>query len=131
MIDTYVIESSSLMVSRLKGILDAEMSERIVGLVEIKEEALETGFNRFCDLTRLEGILLSSAEVSALADRRSAFNPNDVHVKSAFWATNPLALGIACMYEQLLHSPRIEVRVFTELAAAAEWLGVKPDALKI
>ena len=95
------------------------------------EDQLETGFNRFCDLTFLEGILLSSAEVLHLAIRRSAFNPNDIRVKSAILATEPLALAIARMYEQLLNSPRIEVRVFSELETAATWLTVKQDSLTI
>ena len=99
--------------------------------IEIKERLVETGFNRFCDLTRLEGIHLSSAEVRELAARRRVFNPNEVHVKSAFLATDPLAFGIARMYEQLLNSPRIEVSVFYELEPAAQWLAVKPNKLKL
>jgi hypothetical protein len=131
MIDFYMIESEGLMVCRPKGTLDAHTSERIVEFVEIKEASVENGFHRFIDLTRLDSIHLSSAEVSAMADRRRAFNPNDVRVKSAFWATAPLGLGFATMYEKLLNSPRVEVRVFTLLDTAAEWLGVAPDKLKI
>lgn len=131
MIDVYVIESDALMVGRPKGILDVETTKRIVEFVEIKEVETETGFNRFCDLNRLEEIHLSFGEVLNLAVRRSEFNPNDIPVKSAFLATHPLAFGIARMYEQLLNSPRIEVRVFRELEAAAEWLGVKPDRLTL
>jgi hypothetical protein len=131
MIDTYLIESARLLVSRPKGILDAEMCQRIFGFIEIEEVAVETGFNRFFDLTRLDTILLSSADVSALADRRSSFNPNDIPVKSAFWATNSVAGEFAHTYAQLLKSPRIEARVFTDLEFAAEWLGVMPDQLKI
>ena len=131
MIDVYVIEGDALMVARPKDILDAQTAERIVEFIEIKEEQLETGFNRFCDLTCLEGINLSFAEVLRFAVRRATFNPNDIHVKSAFLATNPLGHGIARMYENLLHSPRIEVRVFSELEAAAEWLAVKPDRLTL
>ena len=99
--------------------------------IGIKESNFETGFNRFCDLTHLEGICLSSGEVAELAGRRSAFNPNDVRIKSAFLATDPLASGIARMYAEFLSSPRIEVRVFAELAAAAEWLAVQPDRLSL
>lgn len=131
MIDVYVIEGDALMVARPKDILDAQTAERIVEFIEIKEEQLETGFNRFCDLTCLEGIQLSDAEVLRLADRRGAFNPNEILVKSAFLAAHPLAYGVARMYERMLHSPRIEVRIFTELAAAAEWLAVKPDRLTL
>jgi hypothetical protein len=123
MFDAYVIDA--LLVGRPKGVLDAETIKKIVEFIEIKEEQSETGFNRFCDLTRLESINLSFTDVQLLAKRRSLFNPNDFQVKSAFLAAHPLAFGIARMYEELLNSPRIEVRVFREMGAAAEWLGVQ------
>jgi hypothetical protein len=131
MFDVYVIESDTLMVGRPKGILDAAATERICEFIEIKEEQFETGFNRCCDLTYLDGIQLSSEEVRQLAARRRAFNPNGIRVKSAIVATEPLAFGIARMYELMLNSPRIEVRVFGELESAAEWLAVKPDKLRL
>jgi len=131
MLDIYLIETDALMVGRPKGILDANLADKLLQFIEIKEVEIETGFNRYCDLTRLEGIHLTSADVLELAVRRRGFNPNDVRVKSAFLATHPLAFGIARMYEQLLNSPRIEVRVFDELNAAAQWLGVRPDRLAL
>jgi hypothetical protein len=131
MFDVYVIDTAALMVGRPNGILDAHAAERIVDFVEIKEEQLESGFQRFCDLTRLDSITLSSQDLGKLATRRRAFNPNAVHVKSAFLASHPLALGIARMYEQLLQSPRIEVRVFTDINSAAEWLAIKPELLRL
>jgi hypothetical protein len=131
MFDVYVIDSEALMVGRPNGILDAQTAERIVDFVEIKEEQLEAGFNRFCDLNRLDGINLSSEDLLQLAARRRAFNPNAVHVKSAFLAAHPLAVGVARTYELLLQSPRIEVRVFQDLESAAEWLSVKSDMLRL
>ena len=131
MFDLYVIDVDPMMVARPKGVLNFEMAERIVEFVEIKEVTLEKGFNRFCDLTRLEGIQLSSDDVSELANRRRAFNPNEVRVKSAFLASSPLAFGAARMYEQLLNSSRIEVRVFSDLESAADWLAVNPEKLKL
>jgi hypothetical protein len=131
MFDVYMIEREALMVCRPKRVLDASAAKQIVEFVEIKEVETETGFDRFCDLTGLDSIHLSSADVMELAVRRRTFNPNDVRVKSAFLATNPLAVGVARMYEQLLNSPRIEVRVFSELEAAAEWLVVRPARLRL
>jgi hypothetical protein len=131
MLDIYVIESDALLVARAKGILDAAMTEQIVNLIEIKEAAYETGFNRFCDLSRLEGVNLLTSDILKLADRRRTFNPNYVHVKSAILAIGTLAFGAARMYEQLLNSPRIELRVFSDLQAAAEWLAVSPDCLRL
>jgi hypothetical protein len=119
-----------LAVARPRGILDARAAEEIVEFIEVKELELEQGFNRFCDLASIDGITLSVSDVFLLASRRRAFNPNNIRVKSAFLATNPLAFGLARMYEQLLNSPRIEVRVWSDLEAAADWLGVDPDRLK-
>jgi len=131
MFDVYMIDRESLMVCRPKGNLDATGAAQIVEFVEIKEIEFETGFDRFADLTLLDSINLSCSDVSKLADRRRGFNPNSIRVKSAFLATDPLALGIARMYEKLLNSPRIEVRVYDQLEAAAEWLAVKPERLKL
>jgi hypothetical protein len=131
MFDVYMIDRESLMVCRPKGNLDVTGAAQIVEFVEIKEIEFETGFDRFADLTLLDSINLSAADVSKLADRRRGFNPNSVRVKSAFLAVHPLALGVARMYEKLLNSPRIEVRVYDQLEAAAEWLAVKPERLKL
>ncbi|HTF70424.1 MAG TPA: hypothetical protein VK638_47890 [Edaphobacter sp.] len=129
--DVYVIEREALVVGRLKGVLDAKTAEKVVEFVETKEIVAATGFNRFCDMTQLKGIHISSKDVLQLAARRRAFNPNDIRVKSAFFAIDPLAFGIARMYEQMLDSPRIEVRVWGDMQAAADWLGVKLERLTL
>jgi hypothetical protein len=131
MFDVYMIERDALMVGRPRGVLDATEALQIVEFVEVKEKEMESGFDRFIDLTQLESIKLSAAEVAALADRRRTFNPNDIRVKSAFMATHPLSYGIARMYEQMLNSDRIEVQVFSELEEAAAWLLVKPQKLRL
>ena len=129
MFDVYPINADKVLVVRLRGVFDAPIAQKLADFIEIKEVEVETGFDRFCDLTHIEGIHLSTADIVRLADRRRAFNPNDIHVKSAFWATDPLGFGIARMYEQLLRSPRIEVRVWRDTQAAADWLGIKLDRL--
>jgi hypothetical protein len=131
MFDVYIIDSESLMVGRPNGVLNVREAERIVDFIEIKEEEIEKGFNRFCDLTRVDSVNLSSNDLVKLAARRRAFNPNNVRVKSAFLATHALAFGAARMYEFLLYSPRIEVRVFNNVEAAAQWLSVKPHMLRL
>jgi hypothetical protein len=127
--DVYMIPREALMVVRPKGILDVETAERIIEFIEFKEEQVETGFNRFCDLTLSEEIRIAPAELLHLAMRRREFNPNTVHVKAAFLATSDFAFQIACRYERLLNSPRIEVRVWSSLQAAADWLGVDLERL--
>jgi hypothetical protein len=131
MLNVYSIPRAALLVARPVGIFDLKSAEALVDFIEIKEEVTETGFNRFTDLTRLKGIQLSTADVVQLAARRRAFNPNDIRVKSAFLATDPLAFAIAQMYEMVLNSSRIEVKTWSDLQSAASWLGVRPDLLTL
>jgi hypothetical protein len=105
--------------------------KRIVAFIEIKEVAFETAFNRFCDLSRLEGINLLTGDILKLADRRRTFNPNYIRVKSAFLAIDPLAFAAAHICGQLLNSPRLELSAFSGLQFAAEWLAVGPDCLRL
>src|SRR3954453_4101111 len=135
--EVYAIETNALVVGRLKGILDAKTAEQIVTFIETKEMFAQSAFgipkafNRFCDLSKLTGIRLSSDEVAEVARRRREFNPNDIRVKSAFFAPDPLAFGIARTYGLMLRSPRIEVRVWDDMERAAEWLGVTVERLTI
>ncbi len=131
MLNVYSIPRAALVVARPVGIFDRKSAEELVNFVEIKEELTETGFNRFTDLTRLKAIQLTTDDVVQLAARRRAFNPNDIRVKSAFLATDPLAFGIARIYELLLNSPRIEVRTWWDRESAANWLNVHADLLML
>jgi len=131
MLDVYILEDESLLVGKIRGILDLRAATKLIELIEIKEEELEHGFDRVCDLTHLQGIQLTEKEVEALATRRRNHNPNQVQVKSAFIATEPLARSIACMYQALVASDRISVGVFDSYESAAAWLQVAPEKLKL
>jgi len=125
------IEGARLMVGRVSGVLDAWTVEQVVEFMEIEELENANGFHRYCDLSALEGVHLSTNDILRMAERRREFNPNSIPVKSAFFATDPLSFGIARMYEQLLNSPRIEVRVWSDRESAANWLGVRVDSLAV
>src|SRR5271155_5824684 len=127
--DVFMIPKDKLLVARPKGTLDALIAKRIIEFIEIKEVESETGFNRFCDLSHLEGFNLSPPEILQLTSRRRAFNPDHIRVKSAFFATDALGIEIASMYERLLNSPRIEVRVWSDIQAAADWLGASCERM--
>ena len=131
MLNIYAVPRKALLVARPVGTFDRKTAEELIEFLEIREELTETGFNRFSDLTRLKGIQLTTEDVLQLAARRRSFNPNDIHVKSAFLATDPLAFAIARMYELVLDSPRIEVTTWRDLQSAADWLGVQADLLTL
>jgi hypothetical protein len=118
LLDVYILEGKSLCVGRIRGTLHFRTATRLVELVELKKGEVERGFNRICDLTRSEGIQLTKKDVEALAARRRIHNPNQVPVKSAFIATEPLARTIASLYQTLVASERITVGVFDSFEAA-------------
>jgi hypothetical protein len=79
-------------------------------------------------LSLLDGIQLDFSEVEELAHSRiDSYRGHPV--KSAVLATNPLAFGIARMYEQLMRRSPIEIYVFTELDDGAAWLGLPAECL--
>ncbi len=125
------VAGGSLLAGWLRGTLDAELARKLVGFIELQEAESEKGFNRFCDLTALEGINLSVDEVGSLAARRRAYNPNPIRVKSAFLVASPLALGVVHVFKALMQSDRIEVRWFDSPEAAAAWLQVSPETLQV
>ena len=130
MFDVNFVESDSLLVGRVRGVLDGAAARKLVEFVELTEAEREKGFNRFCDLTQLEGINLSADEIASFAGRRRAYNPNPIRVKSAFLISGPLALGTVYMFKALMQSERIEVRWFDSVEAAAAWLQVSPGILR-
>lgn len=110
-----------------RGVLDDEMADKVVTLLEWEEGAEEMPFDRFTDFSGLERIQLKIGHMFQIAAHRSlAFES----VKSSFYATTVVGLGIARMYEALMKEAYIEVRAFGDRAMAADWLGVPEEILK-
>lgn len=110
------------------GLLNATRAREILRFIEAQEQSATEPFHRFADTSGLDAIHLTFADVEELAQSRidSYQGPP---VQSAILARNPLAFGIARMYEQLMRRSPIELRVFTKLSAAADWLHVPRDVL--
>jgi hypothetical protein len=111
-----------------RGILNAAFADKILHFIDIEEATSGEAFNRFIDLSELSDVRLSFTEVEKIASRRVASYQGDA-VKSAILAFNPLAFGIARMYEHLMRRSPIEVRVFCRLSSAANWLGAPIEVL--
>lgn len=127
--DDHLVESDSLLLCRPTGTLNYDLAVAIVEGLEERERNAKGWFDRFIDMTMLDGISLSLSEMKRLTQRRREFDPDDGKVKAAFLADNALALATAKVYEMLLRSERIEVQVFQDVENAARWLEV--DATKL
>jgi hypothetical protein len=122
MFDDHLLESESLLICRPSGTLNFDLALAVIEGIEEREKRSEHWFDRFIDMTLLDGISLSLVEMKKLTQRRREFNPNQGKVKAGFLAGNALAFATAKLYEMLLGSDRIEVRVFRDVEEAAEWL---------
>jgi hypothetical protein len=94
---------------------------------ETEERIQEAPFNRYTDLSEIAHINLSAGHVFQLAKRRHKAREA---VKSAIWTDKALTLSLAYLYETLMASAAIKVRVFDKRDAAAEWLGVPAEILR-
>jgi hypothetical protein len=127
--DEHLLESDQLLICRPVGTLNFDLALQIIEGIEERESESDVWFDRFADVTQLDGISLSLNDVKEIAQRRREYNPNKGSVKAAFLAKGALAFATARIYEMFLRSDRIEVRVFSRLEDAAEWLEIDAEKL--
>lgn len=101
-----------------------EMTGRLAKL----EEGMERVPNRLADLSRVTHPVVTFADVLALANQRRGLRFKN-SFRSAVLAQGPVAMGFAQMFQALNDHPQIAIEVFTDRAAALEWLAGGPRAL--
>lgn len=85
-------------------------------------------FNRFTDLTALDAVDLNFDYVFHIAlYRRLSYA--GAKVKSAFYVSSSDAAHYAKLHALVTGRSPLQVSVFTELEAAAKWLGVPIESL--
>lgn len=94
-----------------------------------KIEKTHSPFHRFVDLTEVTGISLHYDDLKRIAGMRTEYaGPK---VKSAFYSMNPLGYGIGRMYQVLMEETNVEVDVFRDVDACAQWLGCPVAILRL
>ena len=119
----------SLIMWKPHGVLDEATVNEIVVFIGTAEARSAKPFNRFANLSALDAVDLNFKFVFDVAlHRRLAYAGNRA-VKSAFYVTSPTTVHYAKLHKLLNDYSPINVRLFTELAEAAKWLGVPVEAL--
>lgn len=81
-------------------------------------------YNELCDFTSASDVQISTHVVRRLALE----TPFAGEARHAIVASGPVVYGLARMYQAYVESGgQDRVRVFTDLKAAADWLGVEPN----
>ncbi|MFL6513902.1 MAG: hypothetical protein ACJ8M1_02640 [Chthoniobacterales bacterium] len=119
----------NLMVVKLKGVLNPERIQRDIAFVTAAESRAAKPFNRFVDMSAITQIRLDVAQVSKTAKLRRMDYLACPTVKSAYFVTTKRAAQLAEMCAALTKASSLQVEVFEDIRAAAEWLGVTEQDL--
>jgi hypothetical protein len=110
-------------------VLDQSTVNEMVEFIEAVEKRCSKPLNRFMDLSALDAVDLNFNFVFHVAlGRRLSAAPKPA-VKSAFYVTSPAATHYAKLHAMLTDYSPLDVALFTDRVAAANWLGVPFEAL--
>jgi len=119
----------SLILWKPRGVLDEDVVSEIIAFVETAERRASKPFNRFTDLSALDAVDLNFKFVFHVAlGRRLSAAPKPA-VKSAFYVTSPSTAHYAKLHAMLTDYSPLDVSLFSDRAAAAQWLDVSSEAL--
>jgi len=119
----------SLLLWRPRGILDEATVNEVVEFIEAVEKRSSEPLNRFIDLSALDAVDLNFEFVFHVALGRRLSAASKPTVKSAFYVTNPTTTHYAKLHAMLTDYSPLDVALFRDPVAAAEWLGVPPETL--
>ena len=119
----------SLILWKPRDILDESTVNEIIALIEVIEKRNREPLNRFSDLSALDAVDLNFDFVFHVAlGRRLSAAPRPA-VKSAFYVTKPDSTHYVKLHATLTDYSPLDVALFTDRTAAANWLGVPLEAL--
>ena len=128
--DVEYVKDANLFIWRPRGVLSEGLVNRIIVFLREQEETLGRSFDRFTDLSALDAVDLNFNYVFHIAlYRRLSYAGGKV--KSAFYVSSSDAEHYAKLHALVTGRSRLQVQVFTELEAAAKWLGVPVESLAV
>ena len=128
--DVQFHEDVRLLVWKPHGVLNERALEQIRELIGDLEATSNEPFNRFTDTLAADVIDLNFRYVFDFALFRRLSYAGRPPVKSAILVSNLASAHYSKMHELLTRHSSIEVRIFEDRGAAANWLGVPVELLK-
>ena len=120
-----------LLVYRPRGTLNEHRINGIIAYLEKEEDAAESPFNRFTDLSQVDALDLDvNAMIRISLYRRLAYG-NYPPIKSAFYVTTNVAAELVKVHVLLTNHSSIKARMFHDLNDSAHWLGVSRELLEV
>jgi hypothetical protein len=129
--DVQFYEDIRLLVWKPHRVLNEAALKHIRELIGDLEATSDEPFNRFTDTQALEAIDLNFRYVFDFALFRRLSYAGRPPVKSAILVNSVTAAHYSKLHEVLTRHSSIKVRIFEERAAAAQWLDVPVELLKL
>ena len=122
--DVEYLEDHHLFVWRPRGVLDEALINKITTFIADQEATRDRPFNRFIDTSAIEAVDINFKYIFHVALYRRLALAGHSPVKSAFLVTTPEVARIVKVHALVAdHSP-LQVAMFEDCQAAADWLGV-------
>ncbi len=118
-----------LLVWRPRGVVDEAFLENTVEWLEAVEQEATEPFNRYFDLSQMDAVDLRWEFLFENGLRRRATRAKEPPVKAAMYVTSKATRRVAQTHALLTENSPLQVRVFQEELAAADWLGVRVEDL--
>jgi predicted metal-dependent TIM-barrel fold hydrolase len=117
-------EDICLLIHRPRGSLDRRTVNKIITVIGELEFTLKKPFNRFLDTLAADVVDLDAEYIRRVSLYRRHFYGNRPSIKTAILATDSTMAEHGRLHASLTEGSPIEVRVFQDRTAAAEWLDV-------
>lgn len=112
------------------GTLTATHATVMAHYIGFEERVKGQNFNRFTDMSGLTAIDLEAGDIADLAAERKSSYSGLPPGKAAFFAPGDRAFEVSECFANFMRSSDLEIRVFREIEAASEWLGIPVDVLR-
>ena len=129
----YYFKNENLVIWQPKSVLDSSKIKNFINFIDENSKTRDPHFNRFVDLTKISGISVNYENLRPVAQTRQTYYINNFtrEVKMGFYVNNPLAFGMARMYQSLSDDKYMEVKISESLDEVAEFLKCDKSELDV
>lgn len=118
-----------LLVWKPQGTLSEKMVNKIIAFIRAEEAKSDSAELRFIDTSALDAVDLNFRYVFHVALYRRMSRQGRATIKSAFFVQNPVFEHYFRLHALLTDRSPLQVRLFDNVAAASQWLGIPIELL--
>ena len=129
----YFFKTENLVIWQPKSVLDSSKIINFINFLDENSRKRDPHFNRFIDLTKISGISVNYQNLLPIAQARRTYYDSNLtrKVKMGFLVDNPLAFGMARMYQSLSDDKHMDVTISENPEELVDFLNVDRSELGI